>query len=149
MSDTEPVATYTDGRHKYEVEHLGASFPDTLWGKFLVWCDGESVTAFEIPEAEIRPPRPFPASAELIRLARWMVANEDEGAELRRIPAELRGRVRAAAFADQRAVKDEIAHLLEDGLGWSEMKRNPSIRQIVLPGQSGPESENATRGDQQ
>jgi hypothetical protein len=131
MSDTGSVATYTVGRHKYEVEHQGASHPDTQWGKFLVYCDGMPVTAFEIPEAEIRPPRPFPTSAELIRLARWMVANEDEDAELRHIPAELRGRVRAAAFADQRTVKDEIAHLLEDGLGWSEMKRNPSIRQMM------------------
>jgi hypothetical protein len=81
----ETIATYALGGKTYEIDHLGVGFPDTQWGEFVVYCNGEQVSAFAIEESMLKPefrPAELPVSNdELIRMARQAVALDEIGAD--------------------------------------------------------------------
>ena len=80
MSDTETVTTYRSGDQTYEIDHLGICHPETQWGEFAVYRDGEQLAEFAIPGRpgafEYWPPAAcvLPPHSELVRLAREAVA---------------------------------------------------------------------------
>lgn len=78
FNTTETIATYHLGGVKYEIDHLGILHPDTQWGEFAVYADGEQVAEFAIEESGLKPefrPLGLPvARDELVRLAREAVA---------------------------------------------------------------------------
>jgi hypothetical protein len=69
----ETVAAFEHDGSTYEIDHLGIG-SGSLWGEFAVYCDGEEVAEFTLPESVLRPgsrPAGLPVSAdELVRLAR-------------------------------------------------------------------------------
>ena len=93
MNDVnETIATYQLGGKTYEIDHLGIGRPGGThdldhgqWGEFAVYCDGQMVGAFDIPEAALKPefrPAELPVTTEeLIQLARQAVAL-DEAADV-------------------------------------------------------------------
>jgi hypothetical protein len=55
-SHFETIATFTgDDGNTYEIDHLGIGYPDTQWGNFAVYRDGEMVEEFCIPEHGLKP----------------------------------------------------------------------------------------------
>jgi hypothetical protein len=81
----ETIAVYDDGGGTYEIDHLGINCPETQWGNFAVYRDGEMVAEFCIPESSLQPeyrPAGLPVTpAELIEMARGAVAGEDASDE--------------------------------------------------------------------
>ena len=75
----ETIAAYRQGRHRYEIDHLGICRPEQ-WGQFAVYCDGDQVAEFALSEALLRAeyrPRELPVAVdELIRLARQAVTEQ-------------------------------------------------------------------------
>jgi hypothetical protein len=83
--NTETVATWNDGSHTYEIDHLGIGNPGGTheldhgqWGEFNVWRNGECIAEFAIEESALKPefrPAELPVTTEeLIRLAKQAVA---------------------------------------------------------------------------
>lgn len=85
----ETIAAYDVDGDTYEIDHLGIGYPDTQWGNFAVYRDGEMVAEFCIPESSLKPeyrPRGRDAelpvtTGELIDLAKGAVAGDDAGDE--------------------------------------------------------------------
>jgi hypothetical protein len=77
----ETIATYQDGGHTYEIDHLGCAVV-AQWGTFAVYRDSEQVTEFAIKESALKPehrPDELPVSTdELIQLAKQAVAADDD-----------------------------------------------------------------------
>lgn len=76
----ETIAAYDDGGRHYEIDHLGIGYPETQWGNFAVYCGGEMVAEFCIPESSLKPeyrPAELPVTtAELIEHAKGAVAGD-------------------------------------------------------------------------
>jgi hypothetical protein len=76
----ETIAVYDDIGGTYEIDHLGINYPETQWGNFAVYHDGEMVAEFCIPESslklEYRPAELPVTTGELIDLARGAVAGD-------------------------------------------------------------------------
>lgn len=49
----ETIAVYDEDGSRYEIDHLGIGYPDTQWGNFAVYRDGEMVAEFCIPESGV------------------------------------------------------------------------------------------------
>lgn len=76
----ETVATYTVAGKTYEIDHLGINYPDTQWGEFAVYHDGQQLSEFGI-EGMVLAHDPLPAAEALIRAALWALAEDaDESA---------------------------------------------------------------------
>lgn len=77
MSD-ETIAVYQDGGRRYEIDHLGIGYPETQWGNFAVYRDGEMVAEFAIDDSmlapEYRPAELTVTTEELIDLAKAAAA---------------------------------------------------------------------------
>lgn len=73
------IAVYEDGGKTYEIDHLGISSPEQ-WGNFAVYCDGELVAEFCIPESSLSPeyrPASLPLTTEvLVEHAKGAVAGD-------------------------------------------------------------------------
>lgn len=74
----ETIATFEHEGSVYEIDHLGIGYPDTQWGNFAIYCDGEMVAEFCIPESALNPEfRPeLPTTDELIDLAKGALAGD-------------------------------------------------------------------------
>jgi hypothetical protein len=76
----ETIVVYDEDGSRYEIDHLGIGYPDTQWGNFAVYRDGEMVAEFCIPESSLKPeyrPAELPVTtAELIEHAKGAVAGE-------------------------------------------------------------------------
>jgi hypothetical protein len=75
----ETVATYTVRDKTYEIDHLGINYPDTQWGIFAVYHNGQQITEFGVEEMVLAT-GPRPSDEDLIILAVQAVA-EDTGDE--------------------------------------------------------------------
>lgn len=73
------IATYTDDGKTYEIDHLGISCSGQ-WGEFMVYCDGEMIAGFCIPQSSLKPeyrPAELPVPAgDLVEMAKGAVAGE-------------------------------------------------------------------------
>ena len=72
----ETIATFEHAGRTYEIDHLGINMR-SQWGSFALYCNGETIDGFDIPEAAI--PREFrPAELpytndQLIEMARTVL----------------------------------------------------------------------------
>jgi hypothetical protein len=70
--ETETVATFEHDGATYEIDHLGIGHPDTQWGDFAVYRDGEQVGEFSVDASWFKEGHrpPLPDVDELIALAK-------------------------------------------------------------------------------
>ena len=47
---SETIVTYRDGDQTYEIDHLGIGHPETQWGQFAVYWQGQQVGVFAVAE---------------------------------------------------------------------------------------------------